>query len=90
MATVLVTYDLKTPGADYVGLAAELKSLGTWWHHLESTWFIVTDETPDELFERLRPHLGANDKLLILTVQSAPLQGWLNQRAWTWLDNNLE
>jgi hypothetical protein len=89
MATLLVSYDLKTPGADYNGFYDVLKECPAWWHHLESTWFVVTNDTPDELYDKLEQHLRPADNLIILTVHAAPRQGWLQKRAWKWLDKHL-
>ncbi|WP_209021761.1 hypothetical protein [Nocardioides sp. 503] len=45
MACLLITYDLNTPGQGYTALHDEIKSLGAWWHHLDSTWrgYVVHD-----------------------------------------------
>lgn len=83
---LLVTYDLKGGGReDYAELYAELKSLGTWWHHLESSWIIVTDENPTQLWLRLKPHFGEGDHVLILDIDFSDRQGLLPRRAWEWI-----
>ena len=38
----LVTYALKKPGQDYKDIHEAIKSCGTWWHYLESTWLLKT------------------------------------------------
>jgi hypothetical protein len=45
-----------------------LKSLGTWWHCLDSTWLVVTDMSPKELAEKLKALLGPADELLVIDV----------------------
>ena len=49
MATLMVGYDLNTPGKDYEKLIEYMKSFGTWWHHLDSTWLVVAEMTPVQL-----------------------------------------
>ncbi len=40
-----VNYDLRAKKKpDYEGLFRELKNSPRWWHHLESTWLIWTEE----------------------------------------------
>lgn len=85
---LLVTYDL-TRGSreDYSRLFDELKSPPTngWWHHLESTWILSTEETPDQLYRRIEPHIHDDDNILIVRIDGQPRQGWLKEKAWTWL-----
>ena len=40
-----INYDLKAPGGNYSGLYEVIKKFGIWWHYMESTWLISTDET---------------------------------------------
>ena len=42
MATHLITYDLRAPGRDYDPVYDYIKTLGTWWHNVDSTWIVVT------------------------------------------------
>jgi len=81
---LLITYDLRRPGRNYKSLHEAIKSAGTWWHHLESTWLIETDASPNQWAEFLRPHMDANDNLLVIRVHKN-YQGWLPQQAWDWL-----
>lgn len=68
MATMLVAYDLSKPEQEYAKLFETLKSQGTWWHGLDSTWLVKTDLSTVELRDALRPFLDANDALLVLDV----------------------
>jgi hypothetical protein len=87
---LLVSYDLRGPGQDYSGLIKELKRKPPWWHHLKSTWIVSTDETPDQLYERLKEHLDKNDRILIIEItESASRQGLLSKRAWDWIRNTV-
>jgi hypothetical protein len=83
-----VSYDLKKPGQNYEKLFAELKSSPGWWHYLESTWLIVTNETPGQLWNRISPATDKNDSVLIIQVVNNTA-GWLPQGAWDWINQNL-
>lgn len=81
---LLITYDLNKPGQDYTALYKEIKKAGTWWHHLDSTWIISTNLSPNEWQKRLMKHIDKNDNLLVIEV-CKNYQGWLPEKAWKWL-----
>lgn len=88
MKAYCVSYDLKAPGRNYSGLYVELKKSGLWWHYLESTWLVGTDETPNQMWQRYSHHIDQNDRLLIIEVRDNT-QGWLTQKAWDWIHKNV-
>jgi hypothetical protein len=55
MPTHIVCYDLNKPGQNYSDLIAKLKSYGNWWHHLDSTWLVVTRLSAQQLRDELLP-----------------------------------
>lgn len=71
MATLLIEYDLRTPGKDYASLIAAVKQY-PWCHHLRSAWFVKAELTPAQLAQLLRPHIDANDGLVVLDVTADP------------------
>ena len=85
---LLISYDLNNPKRDYRGLYKEIKKADTWWHHLDSTWIIRTNQNPETWQNRLRRHLDRDDSLLIIEVRNN-YQGWLPEEAWQWLERNL-
>ena len=89
MVVYVVSYDLWKPGKDYKGLSDELQRSPGWWHYLDSTWLIVTSESADQLYNRLRVNLDANDSILIVQA-GTDVQGWLPKDAWTWIQQNLQ
>lgn len=81
----LVSYDLKTPGKDYQAVYEVLKGAPGWWHHLESTWVISTNESISTWTDRIRKIIDANDSFIIVEITGQPRSGWLLQKAWDWL-----
>lgn len=79
-----ITYDLKKPGQDYDGLYESIKSLGAWWHYLESTWLVDTQLNADSIYKRLDANIDKNDRLLIVNF-GTDYQGWLDKDAWDWI-----
>lgn len=90
MTTLMVNYDLNRPRQDYAGLISYLKSLGSWWHHLDSTWLIKTDITPTAVRSGCQPHLDENDEILVIDVSgdSAAWAGF-SDRGSRWLKTNI-
>ncbi|MDD4060429.1 MAG: hypothetical protein PHW08_06985 [Kiritimatiellae bacterium] len=88
MTAYSINYDLKAPGRNYQALYEEIKKSQQWWHFLESTWIIITPETPDQVWARLGKHIDKNDYFLIIEVKDR-CQGWLPQDAWDWIHNNV-
>ena len=89
MAVRIVTYDLnqeKKKRGDYEDLLELIKTY-PWARLSESSYAIETDEEAETLYEQFRPHLDANDFLLVLTLdrpwwgtQRPDVTQWLHQR----------
>lgn len=71
MKTLLVAYDLKSPGQDYKPVYEYLKGYVTYWHHLDSTWLIKTDRSAVDVRDDLTALADSNDKILVLEVSSS-------------------
>lgn len=84
----LITYDLKKPGQNYNELYEAIKSLGSWWHYLESTWLVDTSLIAPRISEKLNPKIDKNDRLLVIKVTS-DYSGWLTNDAWDWIKQHI-
>ena len=90
MNTLLVGYDLNKPLQNYKDLIDKLKSFGTWWHHLDSTWLVRTSLTATQLRDQLKGLIDASDELLVLNVSGdAWASRGLADSANAWLRDNL-
>jgi hypothetical protein len=68
-ATILIAYDIHFPkGRTYDDLVKAIQSLGTWWHHLESTWIVKCARTPGEIRDQLQSLIGPDDQLLVVDI----------------------
>jgi len=85
----LITYDLNKPGQNYDELYEAIKSLGSWWHYLDSTWLVDTNLSTQKIFDRIHPKMDSSDYLLIIAVK-ADYQGWLPKDAWDWIKKHLD
>lgn len=94
MTTYLIIYDINQEGAAYreanKRLTNRIKELfNTWWHHLDSTWIVVTNMTSEQIRDDLMRVLDSNDELLV--VRSGNYGAWsgFSSKAGTWLKSHL-
>lgn len=88
MKAFLISYDLKAPNRNYEGLITQIKTMGDWWHYLDSTWIIKTDKSLTTIQQILNAQIDANDSILIIEVRSNS-GGWLPKDAWDWIATNV-
>ncbi|HEX6416100.1 MAG TPA: hypothetical protein VFZ62_01100 [Candidatus Saccharimonadales bacterium] len=92
MNTLLVGYDLNRSGQRYKDLLKLLKSTGVWWHNLDSTLLLKTDETPSELLDKLvrLKLVDSNDEVLIIDVTGRLFDSYgFSQTGTEWLEKHL-
>lgn len=70
----IISYDLCQPGRDYTGLYQAIKAYGYWGKLTESTWAVVTYESPVEIRSHLQQYLDGNDRLIV--IQSGKSAAW--------------
>ena len=75
--TILVSYDLMTPGKDYTNLIAFLRTFCFWAKPLESVWLIKTPSTAEQIRNAVQNHIDKNDELLVVDVTKKPA-AWFN------------
>jgi hypothetical protein len=91
LPSILIAYDIHPLKGDaYENLIDAIRSLGTWWHHLETVWIVRCAHTPAEISDRLKSHIGSEDQLLIVDI-SGDVAGWagVNDIGSKWLGQNI-
>lgn len=88
MPTYLISYD-KNRGDDYSELYEAIESYGNYWHHLDSTWIIVTQSTAEVIRNKLMRYLDENDKLFVAKLTGEAAWGGFNERGSNWLKGNI-
>jgi len=81
----ILTYDLnqEKSNSDYEGFYDIIQSYG----HAklsESSYALNTNDSPDYIFDQLKPYIDDNDNVLILTL-SAPWAGRQSKEVLNWL-----
>ncbi len=89
MASLMIGYDLNRPGKNYPELIEAIKAIGSWWHCLDSTWIVKTEQTAAQIRDRLRPHIDTNDELLVAKLTGEGAWAGFDNQCATWLTNNL-
>lgn len=89
MNTYLIGYDLDKPGQDYKDLIDKIKSFGTWWHCLDSTWLIKSSLSAKAIRDDLATIIDNNDKLLVARLSGEAAWIGFTGDCSDWLKNNL-
>jgi hypothetical protein len=89
MATYIISYDLNRPGQDYASLREAIKRAGTWWHHLDSTWIVLTNKTAKQVRDALTPEIDANDKIFVIRSGGEGAWAGFNDKGSQWLKDNI-
>ena len=71
MRNLIVAYDLNSPGQNYEGVRAVIRSLGLWYQFQYSLFFVQADLTPEQAYDLIRPFMDANDKLVVAEATQA-------------------
>jgi hypothetical protein len=88
MAVYVISYQLRSTRLDYRGLIEEMERCPSWWHYLDDSWLVNTEENATQLYNRLAPYLEGGDSILIVQA-GKDIQGWLPDDAWKWIEREL-
>ena len=68
MTSMIIEYDLRSPGRNYDDLYRAIKSYGAWAHITESTWFIKTSESCVQVRDKLLALMDGNDCIFVAVL----------------------
>jgi hypothetical protein len=86
----MIGYDLNRPHQDYKDLIDAIKNLGTWWHCLDSTWLIKTNQSAEQIRNGLKAHIDSNDELLVASLSGESAWAGFDDKCSEWLRNNIQ
>jgi hypothetical protein len=90
MTIYVIGYDIHPKqGETYTNLIEAIKSLGNWWHCLDSTWLISSNLTVTHIRDFLWQHMRQDDQLLVLTYTRDAAWNGFSEECSTWLSTNL-
>ena len=86
----ILTYDLnkEKSKADYDGFYEVIKSYPSWARLSESSYAIETSDSPQAIYNKLKPYIDDNDNVLILTL-TPPYWGQHSKEVIDWLQKRL-
>lgn len=85
----MVGYDLNRPHQDYDDLIKAIRTYSRFWHYLDSTWIIKTDDSSSAIRDNLAKHIDGNDELLVAKLSGAWASQGFEDKANQWLKSNL-
>lgn len=91
MRTLLILYDLRTPGKDYSKLWEYLKSYGNFAKPLESFWLVRTNYSAEQVRNLIiGNYVDQNDRIFVIDV-TARASAWKNISAAvvSWIGSSL-
>jgi hypothetical protein len=89
MAIYQVSYDLQKPEDHYEDFFRELEGFKRAQRIMSTAWLVRSSHTADEIYGQLEDHLFRKDKLLVIEV-SKSYKGWLDEGAWSWIEEHLD
>ena len=91
MHTILIGYDVHpAEGRAYDELVTAIRSLGVWWHHLETIWIVKSNQSPAAIRDQLKSHVGADDQLLVINISGDTAEWFgVNDAGSAWLTNHV-
>ena len=89
MSSYLVGYNINSASTDYVLLAAEIKKLGSWWHHLDGIWIVKSGLIATQIINELSPFMEDEDELLVVRLSGSGAWIGFNETGSDWLEENL-
>ncbi len=92
MPVYMIGYDLHPSEEERYGdLYTALEAIGSggYWDCLDSTWLVMTDKTPEEIRDELKPYLREGDRLLVMRYGAGAAWCGFKDDCESWLKDNL-
>lgn len=85
-----ISYDLNTPGKDYTALYDAIKSLGSWCHPVDSTWYVDTTLTAEAVRNQLDAVMDATDYVIVSRASASAAWRLPSPEVSDWLEQHLK
>ena len=73
---IFIAYDLMHPGQNYEAVRNEIKSLGPWHQFQLSLFYVHTDLTPHQAYDRVFAVMDSNDRLAVIDASGGVVSTW--------------
>ncbi len=91
MTLFMIGYDLNRPGQEYGDLYETIKkqSNGAWWHHLDSTWIVESEQSAVAIRDAIQAVTDSNDKILVAKIGAPGAWSGFSSEGSDWLIQHL-
>lgn len=87
MKTYIIVYQLRDySNVNYMPFYDAIKTNypNRWNHFVEDGWFVKTDDTAEQIYDKIRPFMQKTDSLFVSEITD-DFKGWLAVSVWPWL-----
>ena len=85
MKNYIISYWLKDCSKNYFPFYDAIKkNYPKYQHPLEESWLVQTDDSAQEIFEKIRPFLPETDCIFVAEITDN-YAGWMFKSIWAWL-----
>ena len=84
-----ISYDLKSPTADYTAVYETITSFGDSLPILKSTWLVATEKTVSDMTDALIGAIQNGDRFFISGVIRDKYNGLHSRKTWKWIADHL-
>ncbi len=63
-------------------------SIANWWHFIKTCYILISNKTADDLAKSIGNSIVSEKTFLLIEVNMNNRQGWLNEEAWKWINDN--
>lgn len=87
MKTYIISYQLRHFDKNYMPFYQDIKDNypNKWFHILEESWFIKTDDSAEEIYKKIKTNLAEDDSIFISEIIMDNKAGWMARSGWDFL-----
>ena len=85
----IVAFRFTGPITAYGDFYGELKGYDAWFSYTPNLWIVLARVPLVDVAASLRSRIRTTDWLMVMPAKG-PVDGWLPEPAWQWLNNNLK
>lgn len=90
MSAYLITYDLKSPGQNYDDVIQAIKDSSiSWCTYWKSSYLIKSNLSANQITDNVKPYLDSNDRFFVAEASTTNYQGWLSEKEWKFIKENI-
>jgi|SRR6266446_10830629 len=85
----IIAYRFTGPPMAYEDFYATIKNYDAWFNYTPNLWIVLTKIPMATVADSLRSKIRTADWLIVMPAKG-PVDGWLPEQAWKWVNDNLK